>query len=166
MTAYQKAQAAYQQRGREADDGISRTFDTGATRDTAEGKLDYEGFMDPGTLRVYAEYMHKHRVQSNGALRASDNWQKGIPLTVYMKSLVRHLITAWSWHRSKDTMKPYADMEEALCGIIFNTLGYLRDLRGEPAPPAQGDLPYEYQKYDEPHPDYVEAMFPVDPTEL
>ena len=53
-----------------------RTFDTGATRDSDNDKLDYEGFLSPLVLRRYAEYLHKHRKQSDGKIRTSDNWQK------------------------------------------------------------------------------------------
>lgn len=67
-----------------------RTFDTGATRDTDEGKLDFEGFLSPLALERFAEYMNKHRQQSDGSLRDSDNWQKGIPVKQYMKSMWRH----------------------------------------------------------------------------
>src|SRR5262249_20215749 len=58
----------------------ARIFKTGATRDTDTGKLDYEGFLSPLVLKRYAEYMHQHRVMKDGAMRASDNWQRGIPL--------------------------------------------------------------------------------------
>lgn len=114
-----------------------RSFDTGATRDTEQGKLDYEGFFSPAVLKRRAEYMNKHRVQSDGTLRASDNWQKGIPLDVYYKSLKRHEHEAWSLHRADrdDPMFDYldwsADMEEALCGIMFNAEGYLHELLKE-----------------------------------
>ena len=56
-----------------------RNFDTGATRDVDTNKLDFEGFLSPVVLERYAEYMHKNRVQADGNLRDSDNWQKGIP---------------------------------------------------------------------------------------
>jgi hypothetical protein len=104
---------------------VMREFDTGATRDTDESKLDYEGFLSPIVLQRYAEYLHKHRVQSDGRARDSDNWQKGIPLDVYMKSNCRHFIDAWKWHRGfvgRDSL------EEALCAILFNTQGYLYEL--------------------------------------
>ncbi len=106
------------------DNGTFRKFDTGATRDTAEGKLDYEGFLSHRALATYARYMHSHRLQSDGCLRDSDNWQKGIPRDVYMKSLWRHLIAAWVCHRSEGS--PLV-MEEALCGILFNAFGYLHE---------------------------------------
>ena len=53
-----------------------RKFETGATRDTDEGKLDFEGFFSPIVMERFAEYMNKHRRQSDGQLRDSDNWQK------------------------------------------------------------------------------------------
>ena len=109
-------------------DGISamRQFDTGATRDTDEGKLDYEGFLSPLVLQRFAEYMHEHRVQADGTLRASDNWQKGIPLEAYMKSGWRHFMDWWTWHRSE--FQPLDEGEDALCALLFNVQGYLHEL--------------------------------------
>ena len=106
-----------------------RQFDTGATRDDDAGKWDYEGFISPLVWRRFAAYMHKHRVQSDGELRASDNWQKGIPPEQYMKSLFRHFMDVWSNHRAGF----YAtdDMEEALCALLFNVQGYLHQLLKE-----------------------------------
>ncbi len=108
------------------DNGQVRTFKTGATRDTADGKLDYEGFLSPYALEAYGEYMHKNRQQSDGTLRDSDNWQKGIPKEVYVKSLWRHLVSAWKGHRANAAPEV---MEDALCGIIFNAMGYLHELK-------------------------------------
>ena len=102
-----------------------RKFNTGATRDIDKDKLDYEGFISPIVLKRYAEYMNKHRIQSNGKFRESDNWQKGIPLDVYMKSLLRHTMDLWLEHRG---YKSRDGIEEALCGIIFNSMGYLYEL--------------------------------------
>src|SRR2546421_13037312 len=64
----------------------TRQFDTGATRDADTGKLDYEGFISPLVDRRYAEYMHRCRLRNVPAgqtIRASDNWQKGIPVETY-----------------------------------------------------------------------------------
>lgn len=109
-----------------------RTFESGATRDEDGDKLDYEGFLSPLVIRRYAEYLHKHRTQADGKYRESDNWQKGIPIAIYMKSLWRHLVDLWSLHRDylvKD-QKDGHDIfqEEALCAIIFNASGYLHEL--------------------------------------
>lgn len=108
--------------------GVVRSFESGATRDTDAGKLDYEGFYSPLVVERFAEYMNANRVQSDGSLRSSDNWQKGIPLDAYMKSLWRHFMDAWKLHRG---LKARSDMEEALCAVIFNAQGYLFEiLRG------------------------------------
>lgn len=108
------------------DNGGVREFATGATRDTNEDKLDYEGFFSPRVLRRYAEYLHKHRKQSDGTLRSSDNWQKGIPRDVYMKSLARHFFDVWEKHRTgKLFTASQEELEESLCGTIFNSMGYL-----------------------------------------
>lgn len=102
-----------------------RTFETGASRDTDDGKYDYEGFLSPQVLERFAAYMHKHRLQKDGSIRASDNWQKGIPDSAYMKSMWRHFMDVWKWHRSVDED---LDIEEALCAVIFNAQGLLFEL--------------------------------------
>lgn len=105
------------------DNKVARTFASGATRDTEEGKLDYEGFLSPLVLKRFAEYMHEHRVQSDGKLRASDNWKKGMPRDVYMKSLFRHFMDVWTQHRHEPTVS-----EDALCAMLFNVQGYLHEV--------------------------------------
>jgi hypothetical protein len=109
------------------DDGTIRTFESGATRDTAEGKLDYEGFLSPLALHRYAQYMNKHRVQSDGGLRDSDNWQKGIPLTQYLKSKWRHFMDIWAIRRGYPIIAVEPDLEEVLCADLFNTMGLLHE---------------------------------------
>ena len=59
---------------------MMRTFDSGATRDDDKEKIDPEGFLSVPALEAYFAYMHKHRKQADGSLRASDNWQKGMDL--------------------------------------------------------------------------------------
>ena len=103
-----------------------RTFDTGATRHSDEGKLDYEGFLSPLVLRRVAEYMNEHRVQADGKLRDSDNWQKGIPLNAYMKSMWRHFMELWAIHRGY--YGSASRKEEALCAVLFNASGYLHEM--------------------------------------
>ena len=105
-----------------------REFKTGATRDTDEGRLDYEGFLSPLVLKRYAEYMNKNRVQADGKIRDSDNWQKGIPIVAYMKSMFRHFMDVWTGHRSKASNE---EGQEALCALLFNVMGYLHELLKE-----------------------------------
>lgn len=109
------------------DTGTLRQFETGATRDTAKGKLDPEGFISPIVLRAYCLYMNFHRKQSDGNLRDSDNWQKGMPKNQYMKSLWRHFLDVWLNHRGfNEFIKE--NMVFALCGVLFNVNGYLHEL--------------------------------------
>jgi len=105
-----------------------RYFKTGATRDTEENKLDYEGFLSPAVLERYAEYMNKHRKQSDGKLRDSDNWQKGIPKDAYIKSAWRHFLDWWKEHRK---LKSREGIEDALCAMMFNVMGYLFEILKE-----------------------------------
>ena len=102
-----------------------RTFDSGATRDDDKDKLDYEGFFSPLALEEYARYMHKNRKQADGKMRDSDNWQKGITLKAYMKSLWRHFMDLWKQHRG---IKCQFGKKEALCGLLFNSMGYLHEI--------------------------------------
>lgn len=107
-----------------------RTFETGATRDTDTNKHDYEGFLSPLFIELFGEYMTKHRIQSDGTIRDSDNWQKGIPLTQYMKSLWRHFFQLWKIHRGyrvKDEKGKDVPIQDALCGIAFNVMGYAHE---------------------------------------
>lgn len=98
-----------------------REFETGATRDSDEGKLDFEGFLSPAVLERFAEYMHKNRIQADGKLRDSDNWQKGIPREAYMKSGWRHFFAWWkAWRRGED------GVEEA-CALLFNVMGWIHE---------------------------------------
>ena len=97
-----------------------REFATGATRDTDTGK--YEGFLNPDVLEEFAQYMHEHRMQKDGELRASDNWQKGMPRDEYIKSLWRHFHDAWKGHRHGNITKTM------LCAIMFNTMGYMLEM--------------------------------------
>ena len=79
-----------------------REFNSGATRDSDEGKNDYEAFLSFPVLKAYGDYMNKHRVQADGKLRDGDNWQKGFGdnhCSVCMKSLWRHFLDMWAIHR-------------------------------------------------------------------
>ncbi len=99
-----------------------REFETGATRDTAEGKYEYIGFLSPIVLERFAEYMHQNRIQADGNLRSSSNWKKGIPTEAYAQSLGRHFMEWWkAWERNEVD-------EDALCAMIFNIQGLLLEI--------------------------------------
>ena len=108
-----------------------RTFASGATRNVDNNKLDYEGFLSPLVLEAFAKYMHRHRKQADGSMRASDNWQKGMGKDVYIKSLFRHFHDLWLLHRghqprSPETGEPVV-IEDAIAACLFNLQGYLHE---------------------------------------
>jgi len=121
----------YSLNGHPYAEGTMRNFETGATRDSEEGKFDYEGFLSPLALEAYGAYMNGHRKQTDGGLRASDNWQKGMSRDVYIKSAWRHLITLWKLHRGIACFDERDGHEvtkvEAACGLLFNTFGYIHE---------------------------------------
>lgn len=112
---------------------VIRTFATGATRNVDADRPDPEGFLSPLALEAYCEYMGRNRKQADGSIRDSDNWQKGIPLTTYMKGLLRHVFHAWSRHRGWKVKDPKAaaSLKDDLCATIFNAQGYLHELLKE-----------------------------------
>ena len=109
-----------------------REFDTGATRDSADEKIDPEGFMSPLVVKAFCEYMHRCRKQADGRLRGSDNWQKGVPYDQYLKSAFRHFIEVWLISRGGDPCDdlddPVEALGEALCALKFNVNGLLYEL--------------------------------------
>lgn len=113
--------------------GAVREFTTGATRSPDSERYDPEGFLSPLVIERFSEYMHKHRKQSDGTLRDSDNWQKGMPLPSYAKGMWRHFLHFWMRHRGWETKDAgaAATIEEDLCAIIFNAQGYLHTLLKE-----------------------------------
>lgn len=118
-----------------------RTFETGATRDSAEGKMELAGYLSPLVIKRYGEYMLKHQYQSDGVRRAAGNWKKGIPLEAYMESLTRHHLDVWLHHEGYSS-EAREDIEEALCAVIFNSMGYLlsiltSDMLGEGNQPEE-----------------------------
>jgi hypothetical protein len=106
-----------------------QNFKTGATRNDARKKLDYEGFLSPIVLERFAQHMQLHELQEDGKHRPSDNWQKGIPQEAYMKSLIRHTFALWKDHRGYKTNHiengRKVDREDLACAIMFNVMGYL-----------------------------------------
>jgi hypothetical protein len=100
---------------------LVRTFATGATRDLDANKLDFEGFLSPLVLEEFAKYMHEKRKMPDGSMRDSDNWQKGIPLDAYMKSMFRHFFAVWKSHRAGTVSR------EDMMGLLFNVQGYIHE---------------------------------------
>jgi len=67
------------------DSGKRRKFDSGAQRDVAHGKGRYD-LVSPIMIDRLAKLLER------GAIKYDDrNWEKGMPLSVYMDSGMRHL---------------------------------------------------------------------------
>jgi hypothetical protein len=67
------------------DSGERRKFGTGAVRDMSSGKGRYD-LISPLFLKRLAKHFE------NGAKKYGDrNWEKGIPLSSYLDSAMRHL---------------------------------------------------------------------------
>ncbi len=98
---------------------MMRTFPSGATRDSDEGKIDYAGFGSAIVDHFFGAYMHKHRLQSDGVMRASDNWKNGIPIAELWRSARRHMHDV---DLHMDDWEEYArdDLLSSLCGLKFN----------------------------------------------
>lgn len=113
-----------------ADEIKTRTFDTGATRSADKYRDDPEGYLSPLVIDRYNAYMTKHRLQPDGTVRDSDNWQRGIPLDAYVKGMWRHFLHLWTRHRGWKVRDPLAatDAQEDLCALLFNVSGYLHEL--------------------------------------
>lgn len=105
-----------------------REFETGATRDSEEGKPDFDGYLSLEFLEAYGLYMLKHQKQADGRMRESDNWKKGMGFATFMKSMWRHFFAIWKLHHGgvvydeRDGHR--VDMIEALCALFFNVQGY------------------------------------------
>ena len=110
------------------DDGTLRTFPTGATRDTAEGKPEPWGFTSALAEKAFCEYMNEHRKQSDGELRDSDNWKKGIPLDAFYHSLSRHILDLRLIWEGYDSEARTDNLTEVLCAVKFNVDGMLHEL--------------------------------------
>lgn len=122
---FEERDASIRNARRIGEEARMRQFDTGATRNLDDEQFDIEGFLSPVALQVFFEYMHKHRFQADGTVRDGDNWQKGIPVESYMKSLLRHVFDLWRWHRGLSTRD---GLDEAIGGAMFNIQGLAHEL--------------------------------------
>jgi len=85
-----------------ADSGKREEFDTGARRDTREGKGRFDLISPIGLRRLALHY-------ENGAKKyGDDNWQKGMPLKRFIDSMLRHLNGYLEGDREEDHMAAVA----------------------------------------------------------
>jgi len=109
------------------DDGALRIFGSGATRDTAANKHEPWGFTSALVEKRFCAYMHEHRKQSDGNLRDSDNWKRGISLDSYKHSLSRHIQDLRLILEGFPAEATEQDTETVLCAVLFNVQGMLHE---------------------------------------
>lgn len=103
------------------------TFESGATR-SSETPFDPSGFLSPAVLAGFSRYMERHRKQADGTLRASDNWQKGMPTSRAWRSLTRHFLDAWLMSRGyQPESADCKTIEDALHAVLFNVQVILKN---------------------------------------
>ena len=99
---------------------MARTeFDTGAVRDTQEGKPNFYECISPLAMWRYGLYMDKA-----SSKYGTDNWTKGIPIESYMMSLERHLLKLKAELKYGIEMEPGVDH---LAAVIFNAQGLMHE---------------------------------------
>lgn len=78
------------------DSGERTEFSTGAVRDCRAGKGRFDLLPIQALFRVAHHY-------ENGAVKYGDNnWRKGIPLSKYYDSAIRHALKYWSGMEDED----------------------------------------------------------------
>jgi hypothetical protein len=115
------------------DSGKHSAYETGAKRDTRQGKGRFD-LISPIALRRLAIHME------NGAVKYSDrNWEKGIPLSRFFDSAIRHMYQFIGGDRSEDH----------LAAAMWNVHGIIHTeekiLAGE-LPESLNDLPNTPEK--------------------
>jgi len=128
------------------DSGARQEFDTGAVRDTQDGKGRFDLLPSVAITRLAQHF-------ENGAKKYGDNnWRKGIPLSRYLDSMLRH---AFAVLDNKND-------EDHLAAVIWNACCYLETeamiARGE-LPQSLNDRP---ELHEEPQSAYVNQDPPVD----
>jgi hypothetical protein len=133
-----------------------REFETGANRDSDDGKYDFEAFLSPEVLFEFAEYMHGKRHLIDGTYRDGDNWQKGMPINVHVKSFIRHSWDLWLWSRSREIrpkqriarLRPRPEdgkippIKDTLAALLFAIQGiWLEIIKEEDAPKPGSSKP-------------------------
>jgi len=98
---------------------MKRKFDTGAIRDSEEGKPDFVETISFTAHHRYAMYMtSKKKTYGEG------NFKKGIPIEAYEKSLLRHID---KYFRNKYENGNDEPNEDHLAAIRFNVDGIMHE---------------------------------------
>lgn len=95
------------------------SFSSGAVRDTQEGKENYVECLSFLAMRRYGLYMAKVSKKYG-----EDNWRKGIPITSYEKSLLRHIHKHFANKYDGARLEPKVDH---LAAARFNLDGLMHE---------------------------------------
>lgn len=116
------------------DSGKREKHQTGAVRDTREGKGRYD-LMSIFALKRYAEIMER------GAAKYSNrNWEKGMPISRFLDSALRHIFQHLEGLKDEDhigqamwNLAGIIHMEELIeRGLLPQHLNDLPDYKGKP----------------------------------
>ena len=99
------------------------TFDSGAIRDTQEGKEDYTETISWRAFKRYAKYMTKM-----ASKYGSGNFKKGIPIDNYEKSMLRHV---QKYMENKYEGGTVETEQDHLAAIVFNVFGIMHEEEGK-----------------------------------
>lgn len=102
-----------------------RRFETGANRDQNTTKVNYMGHISPLVTHEYGKYMHACRALPDGSFRDAENWKLGMPINVWLESLVRHMEDVKLIADGYPDVATTPDMKKALCAVLFNAQGLL-----------------------------------------
>ncbi len=94
-------------------------FDTGAIRDSQEGKIDFVETISFTAHHRYAKYMTSKKVKYGVG-----NFKKGIPIESYEQSLLRHID---KYFRNKYEGGNDEPCEDHLAAIRFNVDGIMHE---------------------------------------
>jgi hypothetical protein len=122
------------------DSGKRQGFETGAVRDTQDGKGRYD------LLPFHAVYQLARLFEEGAKKYAAENWRKGIPLRRFLDSALRHLMKAAEGQRDEEHF--VAAAWNIMClietqamiqrGILPATLNDLPDWTGTKGDPEYG----------------------------
>lgn len=94
-------------------------FNTGAIRDSQDGKEDYIETISWLAMKRYAKYMTGKKYKYGAG-----NFKKGIPISNYEQSLLRHIQKYLS---NKYEGSDIEKNEDHLAAIVFNTFGIMHE---------------------------------------
>jgi hypothetical protein len=96
-----------------------RKFESGAIRDSVEGKESYIETISWTAFKRYAKYMTAKRDKYG-----KGNFKKGIPIESYEDSLVRHV---QKYFENKHEEGQIEVNEDHLAAIVFNVFGIMHE---------------------------------------